>query len=1369
MSDQSYLRDHKEWLGYLQPVGLVVSPPALVRLQAIVQRNVAPQQTILRSNLHTPEEGLSLSERPHIRDFATLTQTLLHWRPEDLIHIDQEDSFREQLQVYLPEYNHTLSPTYAVPHDVEEDILNDPHTPNDEKWMMLIQEHTIGTDFDALPPARSTKGWHVPPQAQFERLLRETGLSLGLMYNATDIRLVYAPRGENAGHITFPIDAMTEVSGRLILSAFCMLLSESRIFATNEERSLLALLRESRKYQAEVSNLLSEQVLQALLELLRGFQTAHELQKGQWFITTTEEDRQHIYGGLLTTLLRLVFLLYAEDRGLMPTHSVYVNYYSVSGLFDRLREDMGRHPDTMDRRYGAWAQLLSLFRLVYHGGGLVAQDQAKQEMRLPPRHGQLFDPDTYPFLEGRIGTSVKGERLIPPRISDGVLYRILDKLLVVGGERLSYRALDVENIGSVYESMMGYTIELATGTSIALKPERVVVNLEALLELDAKKRKAYLKNTANCDIGTSKTTNKDLEEAKDAEQLLDVLHTSKRVFKNSNKEAVHPIPAGTLYLQPGEERRRSGSHYTPKSMTEPIVEKTLRPILAALGPSPTPEQILSLKICDPAMGSGAFLVETCRQLAQHLLDAWERRDMLRTASSTDLPAVQSAPPPEAQAVVIVPSDEDPLLHARRLVAQRCLYGVDRNPFAVNLAKLSLWLVTLAKAHSFAFLDHALKHGDSLVGLDVSQLTRFHWSPQKNAPLLAGLEEELQNVQEKRFGIHALGDEDETKKRRLWREAEDALLEPRLRGDLVIAAFFSEQKKKQRQEALEGFERLYRRWKNGDITYNECYDVVRQLRQEKKVTPFHWPLEFPEVFRTQGGFDAFVGNPPFAGKNNLINGNAEGYLDWLKTLHKKTHGNADLVAHFFRRTFDLLRKNGTAGLIATNTIAQGDTRTTGLRWICTHGGTIYDAERRYKWPNLAAVIVSIVLFRKGDIEEKYLDGRRVDEITAFLFHAGGHENPKTLEANAGKSYIGSYVLGMGFTFDDTDKKEVATPIEEMHRLIEENPHNQERIFPYIGGSEVNTSPTHAHHRYVINFGEMTEEEARQWPDLMDIVETKVKPDRMKLADNADGRRRKKHWWLWGRYTPALFHAIKDLDRVLVCPRVSQYASFAILPNKTVFSEQLVIFPVDVDHAFAVLQSRAHELWARFFSSSLGDGLRYTPSDCFETFPMPLDWENNKALEKAGEAYYTYRAELMVRHNEGMTQTYNRFHDPEELSEDIFHLRDLHDAMDRAVLDAYGWDDLQPECTFLLEYEEEDTKKKKPWRYRWPEAIHDEVLARLLDLNQTRALEEAPPTTKTSKKTTSTNSSTNKSKKKTKANHQQPTTELPLLASIKPPND
>jgi hypothetical protein len=351
--------------------------------------------------------------------------------------------------------------------------------------------------------------------------------------------------------------------------------------------------------------------------------------------------------------------------------------------------------------------------------------------------------------------------------------------------------------------------------------------------------------------------------------------------------------------------------------------------------------------------------------------------------------------------------------------------------------------------------------------------------------------------------------------------------------------------------------------------------------------------------------------------------------------------------------------------------------------------------------------------------------------------------------------------MGFTFDDTDTKGVASSIAEMHRLIAMDPKNADRIFPYIGGEEVNNSPVHEHHRYVINFedfplerkssghrwADLKEETQQQqlregivapdypysvaadWPDLLRVVQERVKPERAHLGGNPDGERRKRLYWLWGRYTPSLNRATSTRTHVLVQCRISPWLAFALLKTGPVFDVTINVFSMaDPMKAFPILQSRSHEVWARFMASSMKDDMRYTPSDCFENFPFPMDFDANMELETAGLSYYDFRAVLMIRNDEGLTKTYNRFHDPNEVSGDIMRLRELHAAMDRAVLDAYGWQDLRPVCEFFPEFDDEDEEdeggrpKKKKYRYRWPDEIHDEVLARLLDLNRQRALEE-----------------------------------------------
>jgi len=278
-----------------------------------------------------------------------------------------------------------------------------------------------------------------------------------------------------------------------------------------------------------------------------------------------------------------------------------------------------------------------------------------------------------------------------------------------------------------------------------------------------------------------------------------------------------------------------------------------------------------------------------------------------------------------------------------------------------------------------------------------------------------------------------------------------------------------------------------------------------------------------------------------------------------------------------------------------------------------------------------------------------------------------------------------------------------------------------------GDDFNNDPLHRSARYVINLSDLrNEEDLEPYVDLAAIVREKVKPVRDALGGNPNNIPLKRRWWAYQAHRPEFYGRLETMRRFLAICRTTQCFAFSFLFPGSIFSEGLVLIALDQDAAFATLQSRVHEGWARFFSSTMGDALRYTPSDCFETFPFPENWETHPALEPAGKAYYEFRAALMVKSNEGLTRTSNRFHDPDKRDPEIAKLRELHAAMDRAVLDAYGWTDIPIDCEFLLDYEideEEWGDKKKPWRYRWPDKVRDEVLARLLDLNAGRAREEA----------------------------------------------
>ena len=1035
------VRDHLEWLGFIQPTGLVVSAHALVQAGAILNRRDIEGQELLKDCVEKRTVDPDREPEPYLPDFGVFARHVLGWSfsPKGYAGTDSA-SIPEELELALPEYGETLRPDFAVRE-------RDP-AEGSPPWQLLVQVLEPGTDLDRVVFKRG--GLEASPHGRLERLLRGTQVSAGLLFNGSVIRVISAPRGESSGWMDFRVHDMLPTAGRPLCTALRLLLSEKRLLALPKAQRLAGLLEASRKYQNVVSEQLAEQVLHGLYELLRGFQSAHEKSHGTLLAHELEQDPDNVYRALLTVILRLVFLLYAEERDMLSSDDTFVEYYSIVGLYERLREDAGLHPDTMDDRYGAWPQLLVLFRMVHDGAKCG-------DMRLPARRGDLFSPSRFPFLEGWHGSGAPQvtQAIEPPLVPDGTVYRVLEKLLVLDGERISYRALDVEQIGSVYETMMGFRLEKATGRSVAIKSQKkrgasTAIDLEALLEAAPASRARWVRDRTD-----RKLTPTVIRPLRAARTVADLHAALARVVDAA--ATPDQAPKGAMILQPSDERRRSGSHYTPRELTAPIVERTLEPVLERIGGGgmPEPAEILDLNVCDPAMGSGAFLVETCRYLAEKLVEAWK---------------LHGGRPRVAEG-------EDELVVARRVVAQRCLYGVDRNPMAVDLAKMSLWLATLAKDQPLTFVDHALRDGDSLVGLTQRQIGAFTWKKGALPPQLelsTRVVDAVERVTALRRKIaEAERDVPQWELEDGWAEVEDVLEDVRFFGDLAVEAFFLEGKMKVREARRRRHLDVVLGWTDagGGGVDEHRERLAEKRRADPPFAPFHWEMEFPEVFgRENPGFDAFVGNPPFLGGSRISTVSGGAYRDWLKHLNAPSHGNADLVAHFFRRVFAMLRSRGHFGLIATNTISQGDTRNTGLRWMCNKGGRIYEADTRTKWPGLAAVVVSTVHMVKGPWRgPRRLDARQVGEITAYLFHTGGHDDPARLRENSSLSFEGSHLLGMGFTFDD--RKGVATSLAEMDRLVRDNPRNREAIMPFIGGQEVNTNPIHAHDRHTIGLREL----------------------------------------------------------------------------------------------------------------------------------------------------------------------------------------------------------------------------------------------------------------------------------------------------------
>lgn len=787
--------------------------------------------------------------------------------------------------------------------------------------------------------------------------------------------------------------------------------------------------------------------------------------------------------------------------------------------------------------------------------------------------------------------------------------------------------------------------------------------------------------------------------------------------------------ANSVYVTKTGERRSSGTYYTPRSLAEEMVEHALSPLVYEPGPAEgaNPEDwklkpargLLELKVCDMAMGSGAFLVAATRYLADRLLEAW--------AAAGEKAITPEGEPASRQDEAIPEDPDDQLILARRLVADRCIYGVDKNPMAVDMAKLSMWLITLGKDRPFSFLDHALKCGDSLLGIhDLAQIEHLHMNPQRGEELHTTLDEHwhiwqaaVKEAIERRRELESftvLTVREAELKERLFREAEEALDDLKIVGDVIVSAALStardgEEKLDSRllELAREVAAALDPSRKEEDRRVrleNLRTDALYWLNEGKPAMqldrqPFHWPLEFPEVLADRRGFHAIVGNPPFQGGQKITGALGTDYRDYLvERIALGRRGSADLVVYFLLRAAQLVSESGLIGSLATNTVSQGDTREVGLEWLIRRGMVIFRAVRSRPWPGVGTVSIAQIWLRRGSWEgEVVLEGNSVAAINPSLFAISNVQGPAhRLVGYANTCFQGTNVLGKGFFMTE----------EEAQRLIEQDRRNGEVLFPFLGGNDLNDRWDQSPGRWVINFQDWPLERAEQYPDCIAIVREQVKPVRDRNRD----RRRRETWWQFTRPTVDLYKAIGYRERVLAITLVSNTVMPSFVRTGIVYSHKLGVYVLDQYSDLAVLSSSFHWWWTVHNTSTLGTGINYSPTDCFETFPQPELTDDTARVAKALDEQ---RRAMMLLRKEGLTKTYNRVHDPKETASDVVELRRLHIELDNAVAAAYGWSDLNLEHSF------DDTPQGL--RYTVGPVARVEILDRLLELNHERYEQEA----------------------------------------------
>jgi hypothetical protein len=411
----------------------------------------------------------------------------------------------------------------------------------------------------------------------------------------------------------------------------------------------------------------------------------------------------------------------------------------------------------------------------------------------------------------------------------------------------------------------------------------------------------------------------------------------------------------------------------------------------------------------------------------------------------------------------------------------------------------------------------------------------------------------------------------------------------------------------------------------------------------------------DALRTDWGeANAIISNPPYHGSQNLRQVLDEDYVEWLK--REFDTGLKDLCVYWFRRAADQMRPGDRAGLVGTNSISQNRARGASLNYVVEKGGVVTDAVSRQKWPGEAVVNVSIVNWVQRPVEppERFLlDGEPVVGINTRLRESKvAIEEYEALPANLGRSFQGPIPVGTFYL----------SP-EEAREHLEANPAYTEVVRPYLVGDDIAEDPQQRPRRFVVDFGLRPLEQAMNYPEVLDLVRERVKPDR----DKNQVKRRRERWWLFGSPASEMREAIKGLPRFIAGNAQGKRFLFCWVDAGVCPSNLTNVFAFDDDYSMGVLTSSIHGAWAHSESSTLEDRPRYTPTSCFETFPWPQPDDAARAqIGAIAKTLIERRQAVCLENDLGLTVLYN------QVDEGAWaEVADLHRQLDEAVARAYGW--------------------------------------------------------------------------------------------------
>lgn len=1272
-----------EWLDLLEISGPFLSPPVIER---VFPQGLDVLDTDLAAKLRLARDDWADNRRRDLGDPTVHAEWIrlvlaetLGYTPEVLL---TTGGLPESMALEVPEYQTVVRPDY---------VLAESKSTGEPVPRLLVQAYP--SEQDLGDPVLGSV-WAATPSARMTQLCRATGVRLGLLTNGEQWMLVDAPVGETSAYVSWFASLWGQEPDTL--RAFQSLLHARRFFGVAESETLEAMLVESASYQTEVTEQLGAQVRRAIEVLIRALDRA-DADTGRQLLADTPETE--LYEAAITVMMRLVFLFFAEENGLLLLgDETYDQFYAASMLRGQLREEADRVGlEVLERRQDAWSRLLATFRAIY--GGLE-----HEALRLLPYGGSLFDPDRFTFLEGRgPSTSWADTEATPLPIDNRTVLHILDALQVlrVGGStgearKLSFRALDIEQIGHVYESLLDHIAVRAASPVLGLVGARGGEPEISLDVLETQRSRGDAALVAFLASQTSKSSNSIRRALSRKPTPIAIERIGMACSDHELLERVLPYHAllrddpwgdpivgrtGSFFVTAGPERRGTGTYYTPRALTEEIVAHALEP-LAYRGPDvgrprsewelKGPSELLDLKVCDFAMGSGAFLVQAARWLGERLVESWERAGADDECVTPDGRRATGS----SSETIVPSSDEDRRSLARRLIVGRCLYGVDVNPLAVEMAKLSLWLVTLAKDRPFSFLDHALKCGDSLLGVtDLDQVREFHPDPSRGRvvhdnlfdprPFVEPAIARARDLRRELESLPVMDLRDARNKQALNNEAEVAVDRVRVLADVICAAAFATAcgPTGALDTVLDDAARRVTLLEQPDEDGALRDDVEHMLNLAlptgaRARRPFHWPLEFPEVFDRSGiGFDALISNPPFMGGVDIAARLGTDYGLFLKNEVPESRGFVDLAVYFHRRAQALVRASGVVGLLGPQSVTTTANRRAGTDAIVASGRAIGWARSRIPWPGTASIIVCAICYFPADwagvVElNRAKVGMINSALEARLDLSTARRLPAWLEYSEG-----THLYGMAFV-----KSEQA-----WEPFLAAEPSLSEYLRPFVNADILCSTPDFRSELLAVDFGDRDRAELPGLDCVISHLELEVGRER---ANQTRQIHETRPWLFWDKRLRA-YVAARQRAQILVCPNLSKHLPLVFVNSEYLFAKTVKMLITDDPAIFGLLQSTAFLSWALATSPMRGTSVAFSTRDSLDTFVPPLDIGS---LRSFGSALWGERRRMMLDQGIGITHVLNRVNDPDDMSGDVENLRRLQRDLDDAVARTYRWEGL-----------------------------------------------------------------------------------------------